>query len=153
MAVKPEEGSIPLYIHTVTRILREMRMSQQVTGARFDYESFRSEVLTTDLTSAQLAPLNQRLSTLESFMPRPGSKVKSKKRQIFSGTSWENQVIMLIEQRTHRSMTDKRSARLTDDCRPLLPMHLAGNSLFIVQQLLEFVPRARHDLRSSLSSG
>lgn len=96
MAVKSEEGSIPLYIHTVTRILREMRMSQQATGARFDYESFKSEVLAADLTSAQLAPLNQRLSTLESFMPRPGSKAKSKKRQVFSGTSWENQVIMLV---------------------------------------------------------
>ena len=121
-------------------------MSQQATGARFDYESFKSEVLAADLTSAQLAPLNQRLSTLESFMPQPGSKAKSKKRQVLSGTSWENQVIMLIEQRAHRGMTDKRSARLTDNCRPLLPMNFEGKSLFIIQNLLEFVLRARNDL-------
>lgn len=42
MAIKPEEGSVPLYIHTVIRILREMRMSQQENGTRFDYETFKS---------------------------------------------------------------------------------------------------------------
>lgn len=42
MAIKPEEGSVPLYIHTVIRILREMRMSQQANGTRFDYETFKS---------------------------------------------------------------------------------------------------------------
>ncbi|CAI6226235.1 unnamed protein product [Periconia digitata] len=81
MAVKSEEGSVPLYIHTLNRILREMRLSQQATGARFNYETFKSELLAADLTPAQLAPLNQRLATLESFMPRPGG----------SGSSWENQ--------------------------------------------------------------
>lgn len=107
MAVKSEEGNIPLYIHTVNRILRDMRLSQQATGARFDYDTFKSEVLAADLTPAQLAPLNQRLATLESFMPRPGSKANNRKRQICNGTSWENQVIMLIQQRTQRNITNK----------------------------------------------
>ena len=92
MAIKPEEGSVPLYIHTVIRILREMRMSQQTIGTRFDYKTFKSEILAADLTSAQLAPLNQRLATLESFMPPKVKRSKSEKLQVCSGTSWENQV-------------------------------------------------------------
>lgn len=92
VAIKSEEGSIPLYIHTVHRILREMRMSQQATGAPFDYETFKSEVLAADLTPAQLAPLNQRLATLESFMPRIENRAKRKNRQVCRGTSWKNKV-------------------------------------------------------------
>ncbi|KAH7555666.1 hypothetical protein BM1_07289 [Bipolaris maydis] len=81
MAVKPEEGSIPLYVHTVTRILREMRMSQQATGARFDYQTFKAEILAADLSPAQLAPLSQRLAMLESFMPPMGDMRKEEKQQ------------------------------------------------------------------------
>ena len=67
-------------------------MSQQATGARFDYETFKSEVLAADLTPAQLAPLNQRLATLESFMPRIGNGVNINNRQACRGTSWKNKV-------------------------------------------------------------
>lgn len=92
MAIKSEEGSIPLYIHTVNRILREMRLSQQATGVPFDYQTFKSEILAADLTSSQLAPLNQRLASLESFMPRMTNSAKGKRRQSSKGTSWENKV-------------------------------------------------------------
>jgi hypothetical protein len=44
MAVNPEEGSVPLYIHTVNRILREMRLSQQENGSRFDYREFKKMI-------------------------------------------------------------------------------------------------------------
>jgi hypothetical protein len=92
MAVKPEEGSVPLYVHTVNRILREMRMSQQATGTRFDYQAFKKEILAADLSPAQLAPLSQRLAMLESFMPQTGDRAKGKHGKSPTGTSWENQV-------------------------------------------------------------
>ncbi|KAF2437204.1 hypothetical protein P171DRAFT_506491 [Karstenula rhodostoma CBS 690.94] len=90
MAIKSEEGSIPLYVHTVNRILREMRLDQQATGAQFNYQNFKSAIQGADLTPAQLAPLNQRLASLESFMPRMEQNVKGKKLQVSRGTSWEN---------------------------------------------------------------
>ncbi|KAJ5239771.1 hypothetical protein N7468_004390 [Penicillium chermesinum] len=63
MAVGQEKGAMPLYMHTVQRILREMRLLQQETGS-------------------QLEPLKQRLDTLESFMPRQqvGSGVPNDKK-------------------------------------------------------------------------
>ncbi|KAG9187070.1 hypothetical protein G6011_10178 [Alternaria panax] len=91
MAVKPEEGSVPLYVHTVNRILREMRMSQQGTGTRFDYQTFKKEILAADLSPAQLAPLSQRLAMLESFMPQTGDRAKGKYGKSPTGTSWKNQ--------------------------------------------------------------
>jgi hypothetical protein len=92
MAVKPEEGSVPLYIHTVNRILREMRMSQQVAGTRFDYQTFKKEILAAELSPAQLAPLSQRLAMLESFMPQTGDRTKGKYGKSPTGTTWKNQV-------------------------------------------------------------
>ncbi|KAL5431789.1 hypothetical protein PMIN06_012193 [Paraphaeosphaeria minitans] len=95
MAIKSEEGSIPLYVHTVNRILREMRLSQQATGAQFDYQTFKSEIQHSDLTPSQLAPLNQRLASLESFMPRMENRVKGRKLWVSKGTSWENKPSLL----------------------------------------------------------
>ncbi|RAO74257.1 uncharacterized protein BHQ10_010269 [Talaromyces amestolkiae] len=70
MAVGQEKGPIPLYVHTVLRILREMRLLQQEDGSRFDYHMFKKKILAADLLPSQLDPLMQRLETLESFMPR-----------------------------------------------------------------------------------
>ncbi|KAI8931108.1 hypothetical protein NX059_012118 [Plenodomus lindquistii] len=92
MAVKPEEGSVPLYVHTVNRILREMRMFQQATGTRFDYQTFKTEILAADLSPAQLAPLSQRLAMLESFMPRAEDEVRRKNKRYHGGTTWKNEV-------------------------------------------------------------
>ncbi|KAK1976874.1 hypothetical protein LZ30DRAFT_753201 [Colletotrichum cereale] len=62
------DGSMPLYLHVVTRILRDMRLEQQSKGSTFSYLSFKKKLAQTDLTPAQQAPLSQRLETLESFM-------------------------------------------------------------------------------------
>lgn len=70
MAVNTEDGTMPLYLHLITRILREMRLEQQKTNASFNYGLFKQNVKETSLTSAQIAPLTQRLDTLESFMPK-----------------------------------------------------------------------------------
>ena len=69
MAVGQGDGPMPLYMHTVKRILRDMRIVQQATAAKFDYQDFKERLLSCALTPAQLEPLTQRLETLESFMP------------------------------------------------------------------------------------
>lgn len=97
MAVDHGNGAIPLYLHTVQRILREMRLLQQSTGSQFDYLDFKSRVLRSGLLPGQLEPLKQRLDTLESFMvPHQASanyqmKGKSKKKK--AGSSWIPKVI------------------------------------------------------------
>jgi hypothetical protein len=65
-----EEGRMPLYLHTITRILRDMRLVQQQSNALFNYRDFKRRVGECDMTREQLMPLNQRLDTLESFMPQ-----------------------------------------------------------------------------------
>lgn len=70
MAVSTDDGPLPLYVHTVYRILREMRLTQQSTGGSFDYNEFSSHIRDAALTPGQLVPLQQRLDTLESFMPK-----------------------------------------------------------------------------------
>lgn len=94
MAVGQGDGPIPLYMHTVQRILREMRMDQQQLGGGFEYYVFKQKLLGSNLTPAQLEPLNQRLDTLESFMPRAQAGAinrKGKKKQQ-RGSGWEPKV-------------------------------------------------------------
>ena len=70
MAVSTENGPMPLYLHSINRILRELRMVQQETNGSFNYMEFKRKVDGEDFTPAQWGPLNQRLETLESFMPQ-----------------------------------------------------------------------------------
>ncbi|KAI1002558.1 hypothetical protein K3495_g5648 [Podosphaera aphanis] len=70
MAVNTEEGPMPLYLHSINRILRELRVEQQKTNSKFNYAAFRSKVKAYAMTPAQLMPLTQRLDTLESFMTK-----------------------------------------------------------------------------------
>jgi hypothetical protein len=137
MAVKPEEGSVPLYVHTVNRILREMRMFQQATGTRFDYQTFKTQILEADLSPAQLAPLSQRLAMLESFMPRTEDKTKKKNRHVHTGTTWKNEVrnscIMVYD------TIDADIARLVDNRRSLLPLRFARDGLLFVQHMPELI--------------
>ena len=81
MAVSHDDGPIPLYLHTVYRILRDMRIEQQEGATDFNYNTFKRRILATDLTPSQLGPLKQRLDTLESFMPQAqtGSKQTDEK--------------------------------------------------------------------------
>lgn len=67
MAVK-EGGSMPLYLHVVNRILRDLRLEQQKNGSAFQYAAFKRMIADEPLTVAQRAPLVQRLDTLQSFM-------------------------------------------------------------------------------------
>ncbi|KAJ5288326.1 hypothetical protein N7508_007392 [Penicillium antarcticum] len=93
MAVGQDKGPVPLYMHTVQRILREMRLLQQEHASQFDYQEFKRRVLDSDLLPGQLEPLKQRLETLESFMPsqqaKPPSGLNKKKGKCQrTGSSW-----------------------------------------------------------------
>lgn len=93
MAVGQDKGPMPLYVHTVQRVLREMRLVQQERRVPFDYSDFKQKILNAGLLPAQLEPLNQRLDTLESFMPSQqtnpiSSKSDTKPKPQSPGSSW-----------------------------------------------------------------
>ncbi|KAK0725762.1 hypothetical protein B0H67DRAFT_479470 [Lasiosphaeris hirsuta] len=67
-------GGMPLYLHVVNRILRELRVEQQRTDASFSYTAFKRMLADENLTEMQLSPLRQRLETLESFMVKDQAK-------------------------------------------------------------------------------
>jgi hypothetical protein len=95
MAVNKDDAPIPLYMHMVYRILREMRMVQQSTGVGFDYQEFRRQIMDADLTPGQMGPLQQRLDTLESFMVKTTTSrgsMKGKKPSGQSGNDWSSKV-------------------------------------------------------------
>jgi hypothetical protein len=97
MAVGQDQGPVSLYMHTVQRILREMRILQQNTGSQFDYWDFKEKILDSGLLLGQLEPLKQRLDTLESFMPpqqAAKSKQANKKKAKFqgAGSDWTPKV-------------------------------------------------------------
>ncbi|KAF0640913.1 hypothetical protein FPSE5266_00675 [Fusarium pseudograminearum] len=80
-------GGLPLYLHVVSRILRDMRIKQQTNGTAFDYATFKALVNREDLKEGQMVPLQQRLETLESFMV-PGQTAASKFRTAGQGINW-----------------------------------------------------------------
>ncbi|KAJ5751469.1 uncharacterized protein N7511_008434 [Penicillium nucicola] len=92
MAVDRDNGAVPLYLHTVQRILREMRLLQQSAGSQFNYQDFKSRILSSGLLQGQLEPLKQRLDTLESFMaPQQAGasyQMKGKSAKKNAGSSW-----------------------------------------------------------------
>ncbi|PYI17564.1 hypothetical protein BO99DRAFT_463114, partial [Aspergillus violaceofuscus CBS 115571] len=96
MAVGQENGPIQLSMHTVQRILREMRIVQQATNGEFDYQEFRRRVMVSGLTPAQLEPLKQRLDTLESFMPQLLRNAWLTPQRISRGSDWQPKARRLI---------------------------------------------------------
>ncbi|QSZ29322.1 hypothetical protein DSL72_003836 [Monilinia vaccinii-corymbosi] len=89
MAVNTKD-EMPLYLHSINRVLRDLRMANQATTQRpFHYGEFKQHIDALRLTPAQESPLTQRLDTLESFMPvdqRKAGSPRPKKRG--SGTDW-----------------------------------------------------------------
>jgi hypothetical protein len=95
-------GNLPLYLHVAQRILRDLRVTQQRTNSGFDYTAFKRSLALENLTDMQLAPLKQRLETLESFMVEDQAKAynmfassqtgkKTNKYAAAKGTSWKPQ--------------------------------------------------------------
>lgn len=89
MAVKEGEN-MPLYLHVVNRILRDLRLEQQKTRSSFQYAAFKRMIEDEELTPGQRAPLLQRLDTLESFMVEEQVHSSSRSRNLMtaSGNSW-----------------------------------------------------------------
>ncbi|KAI0176905.1 hypothetical protein BJ166DRAFT_505652 [Pestalotiopsis sp. NC0098] len=85
-------GTVPLYIHVIQRVLRDMRLQQQATGGSFNYTRFKQLIDAEDLTDQQRVPLDQRLDTLESFMVNSArsGRLRSSASQHSSsmGTEW-----------------------------------------------------------------
>jgi len=94
-------GNLPLYLHVAQRILRDLRVDQQQTDKGFNYTKFKRSLALENLTEMQLAPLKQRLDTLESFMVEDQAKAynmfdaaaptpRSRARPVTAkGTSWK----------------------------------------------------------------
>lgn len=125
-------GGIPLYLHVISRILRDMRIAQQQTNSAFDYKAFKTAISKESLTEGQLLPLQQRLETLESFMvteqtlargSASRSKVKPKEQGNTSaqGVEWDLLVSFfyaVIEDVTNYENLGWR----THDCRSLMSL-------------------------------
>lgn len=95
MAISSVQGGMPLYMHVVQRILRDLRIEQQEKETTFNYREFKQRLLDDALTPAQLQPLQQRLETLESFMAKEQVVHISKKKAIQiqgKGNDWEPKV-------------------------------------------------------------
>jgi hypothetical protein len=95
MAVNRDDGPMPLYLHEITRILKEIRLQQQETNVPFSYATFKEEVDRSAMTPAQKMPLTQRLDTLESFMPKSQTaavsvygKNRMNKKKAVGGNDW-----------------------------------------------------------------
>ncbi|KAL8387017.1 hypothetical protein RB595_010220 [Gaeumannomyces hyphopodioides] len=103
-----DSNGMPLYLHVVQRILRDLRLEQQAFAADngcqslpFQYGRFKTKLRGEPLTPAQEAPLKQRLDTLESFLVSKQAhsqtsltKASSNIRKVFrdgSGTDWTPQ--------------------------------------------------------------
>lgn len=110
-------GGMPLYLHVVTRILRQLRIAQQASDSTFNYRAFKQALDNEDLTPGQRVPLQQRLETLESFMAAEqvpvaqagGSKKKNKGKENTALVSkkrvsdWNLKVCMILALRPHKS--------------------------------------------------
>lgn len=99
MAVK-SATSQPLYLSVINRILRELRIEQQANNTTFSYGRFKRAIEDAALTDSQLAPLQQRLETLESFMVQKQAlaydlfktKPAAKNKSFTRGNDWTAQV-------------------------------------------------------------
>jgi hypothetical protein len=143
---------MPLYLHVVSRILRDMRITQQQTDSAFDYKAFKQAIDRESLTDGQLVPLQQRLETLESFMVRSQtlmdnssskSKDKSKKKvdNIVEGESWSLHVSVLSV--CEACADNDFIGRTPHHRRSLMPMRYCRGSMLPVQHLSQFVSRTK----------
>lgn len=118
MALTSSE-TVPLYVHTIYRILREMRVVQQEVGGKFSYREFKRQVMDSGLSPAQLGPLHQRLDTLESFMPKAQVDVghayikKKKRASTTSESDWNSKVCDPTKLRNKAKYSSRVASRLS----------------------------------------
>lgn len=148
MAVSHDEGAMPLYLHTVTRILRQMRMKQQELDIPFSYTEFKTLLDNAGLLGTQVGPLEQRLQTLESFLYSSGpSKTENKKKSRQGrGTDWSSKVLKNL---IVYAPSNKATVWSIDHCGLVLPMRHSYNGVLAVQYSFESISRAEHGKRQS----
>lgn len=87
MATDSGEGGLPLYMHSVLRVLREMAVEPNAKPG-IDYWAFRTRVERLDLSLGQKIPLGLRLDLLQEFIEEE-TKTKGVNRQRKKGNDWE----------------------------------------------------------------
>lgn len=87
MATDSGEGGLPLYMHSVLRILREMAVEPDAKPG-IDYWTFRNRVEKLDLSLGQKIPLSLRLDLLQEFIEEPKSTMGSNRKER-KGNNWE----------------------------------------------------------------
>ncbi|KAI9896756.1 hypothetical protein N3K66_008928 [Trichothecium roseum] len=70
MGASIDNDSMPLYLHVVIRILRDLKMKLQQSNRGFDYAQFKLALQNEKFNQGQEVPLQQRLDVLESFIPQ-----------------------------------------------------------------------------------
>lgn len=120
-------GGMPLYLHMVLKLLREMRLENQQDSLPFNYRKFKDTLMSEDMSAGQKVPLQQRLDTLESFMVKEqtvlynsGKKGKTALLTINRGNDWTPQVclfcfpiIVLLKMQTDTHFTLPQAGQLT----------------------------------------
>ena len=144
MAVKNSEA-VPLYIHTVYRILREMRVEQQSMGSQFNYREFKRQMMDSGLSPAQLGPLQQRLDTLESFMPKQQIYFANKGKGKATGSEtdeddWTSKACEMTSLIPSLIVL----AWSAHNHRPLMSLRNTRECLFAFQHMPELIRRAEH---------
>ncbi|KAJ8124305.1 hypothetical protein O1611_g9336 [Lasiodiplodia mahajangana] len=79
----------PLYAQVIQRILRDMRLDQQIKGGGFKYYDFVRKLEQEQLSPDQKRGLRQRLDTLQSFLiPEQVNPFSHAKKSVPRGTNW-----------------------------------------------------------------
>ncbi|EMT67677.1 hypothetical protein FOC4_g10005784 [Fusarium odoratissimum] len=131
MVASPGQGEkMPLYLHTVMRILRELRIKQQQRGGGFNYQEFKNAMKAANLTKQQSAPLHQRLETLESFMVKQDAPAEGPKELTSCILEWP-----------------------ADHHRPILPMRNRRTSMLFIRYMSQSLLRAENRLGTSSGTG
>ncbi|PTB79081.1 hypothetical protein M440DRAFT_1885 [Trichoderma longibrachiatum ATCC 18648] len=136
MAVSSVQGGgIPLYLHVVQRILKDLRIEEQLNGTTFNYREFKRRLISETLAPGQLVPLQQRLDNLESFMVKEQVVQIAKKKALQSqgnGNSWESKAGQLtIVDLSCPCVTEETACSLFNICLDLFLQHRADAGLVI----------------------
>lgn len=161
-------GSMPLYLHVVSRILRDLRIQQQTYSHGFNYAAFKKAIDAETLTEAQMSPLQQRLTTLESFMVdkeansfdlfrgkfgargggRGGSSGGHKKKKASKGNDWSPKVKSLPCRRTWTYRLTHLAAQPTYHRGPIMPVRDSRDGMLALQHLPQSLPGTKHRRRA-----
>ena len=68
MIVKQNDEFTFLYVHTINRIFKKMKIVQQKFDIFFKFNEFKRQIVCANLMSIHLVSLNQRFDTLKNFL-------------------------------------------------------------------------------------